>query len=144
MKRPSRSNFLLRLTKCDLGATAVEFALVAWIFILFVLGIIEVGRALDVRNQISRAADAGSRKVMVATGVDPEGDARTAAKAALTTADPNDLIVTVTSETVDGLDYRKITVSYPFKPMLAGIIAPVPLSVERLICPATECASPSP
>lgn len=142
MKRRSRSDILLRLTKCDFGATAVEFALVAWIFILFVLGIIEVGRALDVRNQISRSVDAGARTLLVPKSANLQGDAETAAKAALTTADPADLSVVLGTEAVDGLNYRKLTVSYPFKPLLAGIISPVTLSVERIVCPETECKTP--
>ncbi len=47
------------------GATAVEFALVAPVFFLFVLGLIELGRGLMVQTLLANAARAGVRTGIV-------------------------------------------------------------------------------
>ncbi len=46
---------------CRRGATVVEFALVTPVFVLFVLGIIEIGRGLMVVSLLNNAARAGCR-----------------------------------------------------------------------------------
>jgi len=47
--------------RSDRGAAAVEFALVAPILILLVVGIAEFGRAYNVQNSLSAAAREGVR-----------------------------------------------------------------------------------
>lgn len=138
-----RAPLMKRFRNCDSGAAAIEFAIVATLLVVFVLGIIEFGRALDVRNQISRAADAGARTLLVPKSADLEGDATAAAKAVLTTADPNDLTVVLATEVSNGVTYRKLTLTYAFTPLVAGIISPLSMSVERIVCPVDECKTPS-
>lgn len=47
------------------GATALEFSIVAAVFIIVSLGIIEFGRALQVRNEMAYAIDRGARQVVL-------------------------------------------------------------------------------
>lgn len=128
-----------RVMFCELGAAAVEFAIVSSLFIVFILGIIDVGRALDLRNQLARAADAGARTVLVPKSANLEVDAVFAAKAALTTGDPNELTVSLQNVELGGIVYWKITLIYPFRPIFVGFVSPTSFSVGRVICPISEC-----
>lgn len=139
MGRLKRPNLVAKLKHCESGATAVEFAIVAWLFISFVLGIIEFGRALHERNQLSRAVDAAARTVLVAQAGDALTRARDAGKAALTTADKNEFTLSLVNAAVGPVQYKKIEVRYNFRPILAGIIAPVEMKVDRFVCPVSEC-----
>ena len=58
--RPSRRGLRRRL-----GATAVEFAIVAPIFFMFVLGSFEFGRAIMVQQILTNAAREGARQAIV-------------------------------------------------------------------------------
>ena len=46
-----------RSVRCDSGVTAIEFAFVGLLAISLILGIIEFGRALFIRNELAFAAD---------------------------------------------------------------------------------------
>lgn len=52
------------------GASVVEFALVAPIFFMLVLGMIEVGRALMVQQVITNASRVGARKAITLSGTE--------------------------------------------------------------------------
>lgn len=54
------------------GASAVEFALVAPVFVLLVFGIIEVGRALMVQQIITNASREGARRAIIEHASDAE------------------------------------------------------------------------
>lgn len=54
-----------RAIRCDLGVAAVEFAFVGLLAISLILGIIEFGRALFIRNELAFAADIATRKVLL-------------------------------------------------------------------------------
>lgn len=58
---PSRSRTLI----VRRGAAVVEFAVVVPVLVLFVLGMIEVGRAIMVGQVLSHAARAGAREAIV-------------------------------------------------------------------------------
>jgi Flp pilus assembly protein TadG len=55
------------------GAAAVEFALVLPIILLLLFGIIEFGRAWNVRQTLTDAAREGARLAAVGNGVIPQG-----------------------------------------------------------------------
>jgi hypothetical protein len=59
---------LRNLRRCEAGGTTLEFAIIACAIILLSLGLVELGRALHVRNEISYAADFAARKILA----DPE------------------------------------------------------------------------
>lgn len=67
----------MRRFRSDSGAAAVEFALVAPILILLVLGIVEFGRAYNVQTSLSAAAREGVRVMAISKNATA---ARTATK----------------------------------------------------------------
>jgi Flp pilus assembly protein TadG len=54
-------NAWARLFRAKDGASAVEFSIVAWPFLLVVIGVLEFGRALWTREALQEAAMAGAR-----------------------------------------------------------------------------------
>ena len=63
--RKSYSFFPNRLRTCRTGATAVEFALIVPLFLLFTLGVFETGRALWVKAMMQYAVEETTRYAMV-------------------------------------------------------------------------------
>ncbi len=55
------------LASCRLGATAVEFALVAPVFLVMMIGTMEVGRAMWVKSSMQYAVEEATRYAMVNT-----------------------------------------------------------------------------
>ena len=112
------------------GGVAVEFAITATAFIVLVLGVIEFGRALQVRNELSYALDYGARHVLM----DPTADA-TAVTAAIREkfAGPNadDLTVTLGTTTIDGIAYRTFDLSYPMTISVPFVDGALTLTVTR-------------
>lgn len=94
------------------GATAVEFALVLPLLLLFVFGSLEFSRANMLRNTIENAAFEGARQ-----GITPgatAGEAQAAAESLLTILRVNDSTVTVTPATiVPTTEFVTVTVTAP-------------------------------
>lgn len=65
------SGLLLRLFRCERGASASEFALVLPLLLLLLLGMIDVGRFLWEVNQAEKATQVGARFAVVTTPVSP-------------------------------------------------------------------------
>lgn len=100
------------------GATAVEFALVAPVFLLFVLGIIDLGRLFYIKNIMQYAVEQTARYAMVHPTASQVG-LETYASAQ---ADP--LFAGITfiadvpgTDVVGGVSYRSISASYTFSYM---------------------------
>lgn len=74
-----------RLRNTERGAVAVEFALLAPVLIMLLLGIMEFGRAYNVQASLTNAARDGVRSMAINNS---QGAARTAAKNAATQLDP--------------------------------------------------------
>jgi Flp pilus assembly protein TadG len=64
-----KTNTCARNSKNRRGATAVEFAFVAPIFFLLVLGMIDLGRMIMIQHAATNAAREGCRKAVLATTV---------------------------------------------------------------------------
>jgi Flp pilus assembly protein TadG len=95
------------------GAAAVEFALVAPLLLLMVLGIAEFGRAFHVQTTLSQAAREGVR--VMALQNDPAA-AIAATKAAAPTLTLTNITVTPSSCVASGLTpaaTATVTVTYP-------------------------------
>lgn len=110
------------------GVTAIEFAIALPLFLLVVFGTLEFGRALKARNEMSYAL---SRAVRV-LNLDPTqntDDIATFIKTYLAgyasdgsdDSDDSDdsesasgIVVSVISTTIEGTDYMKIFVTFPF------------------------------
>jgi len=133
---------LRRLRSCRAGSTAVEFAIICMALLLVTFGVIEFGRGLYVRNQLSQAADCGARLILtgaVGSGCGPpltspltDSALQSAVRSAFTAGTPGMLTVTVGAETVNGVPFRTITLGYPFTPLIPQLSTGViNLSVAR-------------
>lgn len=94
------------------GTAAIEFALVALMAITLFLGIIEFGRGLYMRNQMSYAVDIAARKILT----DPaaaESELETLIRDAISFGASGDLAVSFGTETINGTPFRNLFVSYP-------------------------------
>jgi Flp pilus assembly protein TadG len=129
-----------RAWRCQSGATAVEFAIVCLPLLLLSLGIVEFGRAFFVRNDISYAADVAARKVLIgqipAASSDSEAAASldSAVREAFDAGDPTLLEITVGKETIDGVAFRILSISYPFTFVVPAVRdSPIGLGLSRRI-----------
>lgn len=101
-----------RLKQSENGATAIEFSLVALMAITIFLGIIEFGRGLYLRNEMSYAVDIAARKVLT-NPVVGNAELETLIRDSITFGGSTDLAVSFATETIDGIPFRKLVVSYP-------------------------------
>ena len=126
------SSLFRRLTRNEDGGPAIEFAIIAPIFIAVCLGVISLGYAFQVRNEMAHAVDAGIRQVMMDPTI-TDADLTTAIKDAFQESDPANLTVTLTNSTIAGIDYRAIAVSYPFtRIVIPGLPDNMTLALSRL------------
>jgi Flp pilus assembly protein TadG len=103
------------------GASAVEFALIAPLLLLLVVGIAEFGRAFQVQGTLSAAAREGVRTMAL---VNDPAAARTAVRAAAASLSPTptdaQISITPASCPVDGSSATvRVTIHYPM-PYLTG------------------------
>jgi Flp pilus assembly protein TadG len=137
---------LRRLRACRAGSTSVEFAIICMALLLVTLGVIEFGRALYVRNQLSQAADCGDRVSLTGGAAADHGcgarlvltlpvtdsEVQSAVRSAFTAGPANMLTVTIGAETVNGVHFRTIKLVYPFTPLIPQLsIGTINLSVDR-------------
>ncbi len=109
----------MKAVRSDRGAAAVEFALVAPILILLVVGIAEFGRAYNVQNSLSAAAREGVRVMALKNDPAKAQDAaiNAAPSVALSSGD-----VAVSPSCSPGAD-ATVTITYQFA-MLTGLLGP--------------------
>ena len=104
---------LKKIWKNNEGVEAIEMAAVLPIFLLFVLGIIEFGRAYWIEHSMQLSIDEAGRYAMLnITATDSQIIA--VAKANLYGLNPNNFNVTSTSQTINSLNYKNIQASYVF------------------------------
>ena len=116
--------------RAEAGALSAEFAIVGTVLVSAVIGMIEIGRVVQINNDLSYAADRAARRVMIdraATTSDIEATARAAFDA------PNEELMTATVQdsTVDGEPVRTITLSYPVTMMFPGLQKSFSISATR-------------
>ncbi len=112
---------LIRLVRCQKGTAAIEFGIIGLVLIIGTVGIIEVGRALFMFNELAHAADRAARVVMLnfevaesdLTDVVRDGDL-------LTGLIPADVVVG-SALPVTGAVFRVVTLTYPFTPMVSDL-----------------------
>jgi len=112
---------LRSLRYCRAGSTSVEFAIICTILVLVTFGVIELGRGLNVRNQLSQAADYGARKILIDKQIS-DGALESEIRSAFVVTAPTLLQVTIGTETVDGLQFRTVTLRYPFTLLIPGVL----------------------
>ncbi len=131
---PARLSGVVRLlAACTRGAAAVEFAIISVVLIMLLIGIVDFGRTLYIKNQISFLADRAVRSVMLHPDID--GAALAAElRDGFTAGNPDSLAVDVTSQSVDGTDYRIVTIGFPVALFVPNIgTDPISLSVSRRV-----------
>jgi Flp pilus assembly protein TadG len=117
LKRSTRavrapSNFgLIRDLK---GFSAVEFALVLPVFMMMILGILEMGRALKTWNEVNHALTRAVRLVNLDSKTTP-AEIATAMHSYLGDINTSELSIVATPTTITGTDYIKISVGFPFQ-----------------------------
>lgn len=103
------------------GATALEFALIGMPLILLLLGLLEFGRGLHIRNAVDAAADRAQRAIMIdpAASLDLlESEIRDGFHAGETER----LSVSYASELLSGRNYRVVSLAYEMQ-----ILLPMPM-----------------
>lgn len=93
------------------GAAALEFALIGLPFIMLLLGLIEVGRALHIRTALDAAADRAQRAILI----DPAASAETIEaeiRKAFHAGASDLLAVTYETGSTSGIDYRLVMLDY--------------------------------
>lgn len=110
---------LKRCAADESGASAVEFSLVVTAFIMVSMGVIELGRTYQVRNELAYAADIGGRRLSVMVNnptISPDNyvtEIENEIEATFQGYDPSKLAVAIDQETLDGVTYQKLTLTYP-------------------------------
>lgn len=122
-------NVFRRLRSCQTGAAAVEFAIVGMVLMLVILGVIEFGRGLNIRNQLSFAADFAARRILTDRQIS-DSALESEMRSTFNAAAPDMLKITFGTETINGVQFRTVSVSYPFVPIIPGAQA-LSLSVVR-------------
>lgn len=124
---------LFRLLRCTRGAAAVEFAIVSVVFVTVCIAVVDFGRTLYVKNQLSFLADIAARQILINPTV-PSATLETDLRNEFVAGDPASLAIAITNETVGSNDFRRIAISFPvtlFIPYLAS--QNITLSVNRRV-----------
>jgi Flp pilus assembly protein TadG len=112
------------LWRCRGGATAVEFAFVGPVFLIMVLGIVELGRAMWIKNTLQFAVEETSRYAMM----NPSAGTSTLETYAGTKIVGSTVLTSgnfsASTETVSGTTYVIITGSYAFESLVP--LVPIP------------------
>jgi len=112
-----RANFWRRSSRLvrDDGTVAIEFAVVGLLFFALLLGSIELGRAMWMRNSLQFAAEEAARWALVQSSQNPT-NVQNFARARLTSS-PATATVTATYQTVSGVTYVVVTLTQVFTPV---------------------------
>ncbi len=129
----------MKRARTERGQSLVEFSLAAMIFIVIILGVVEVGRAVWSYNTLASAAREGSRYAMVhgssaAAGSGPAGNDAKVQAAVMKYASalaPSGL--TVTSAWPDGNNAAgsrvKVTATYKFGTVFSKLLGVSPITM---------------
>lgn len=121
------------LRRCDSGAAAIEFAMIAMVAISVFLGIVEFGRALYMRNELSFAADLAARRILTNPAV-TDSDLETTIRSSSTFVDSENLQLTFGTESVDGLSFRTVLLTQPLTLLIPNLSeANIMLTINRRI-----------
>jgi Flp pilus assembly protein TadG len=128
VRTPSRSGLIRDLR----GVSVVEFALVLPVFMMIILGIVEMGRALKTWNEVNHALTRAVRLVNLDSKTTP-AEIATAMHSYLSDIKTSELSVVATPTTITGTDYIKISVGFPFQVSLPFTdIASLNISVDTI------------
>ena len=124
---------LSRFRRCRSGTAAIEFAIVGLVFIMLCIGVIEFGRALNVRSDMARAVDVAERSILLNKDA-TEAAIATSLSEAFDRGDRSLLTVAAPVEVVLGKSYRRIQATYPMQLILVGAPeTPIVFSIIRRV-----------
>lgn len=98
------------------GAAALEFAIVAAAFVTVSIGIIEFGRALQVRNEMAYAIDRGARQIVLDSEANQQ-EIREVILAAFNSYDKGKLSIQFRDDSADAIT---VELSYPLEMFIPG------------------------
>jgi Flp pilus assembly protein TadG len=109
--------------RSERGQTAVEFALVAPVLIVLLLGVLQIGIVFNHYLAVTDAARAGARRAIVArvAGATP-ADIEASVRAAAVDLDQSQLKVVVADPTWSAGSDVTVTVTYPYSIDLLGVV----------------------
>lgn len=102
---------MVKLARSEHGGVAIEFAIISSLLILGCISTLEFGRALYLRSELSYAADAAERRMLLDTDVS-ESVITTTVRSTFS-GDSGRLTIAVGDETVDSMRFRTLTLGYP-------------------------------
>ena len=132
--RTRRSRCKLRRTLFDRSATAaVEFAMTAPALLLFLLGIVESGRALWTGSVLQFATEQASRYAL-ANPTATDSQITSVATGQLPSVDSTKVTITITRDSVNGVNFLTVNASYSFAPVSSFIpLGTIPLSGQSRV-----------
>jgi Flp pilus assembly protein TadG len=117
------------LRRDETGAAAVEFAIVAPVAVMIILGTIEVGRVMFLVNDLQASLSTAAREWMIHPDA-ANSDVTEIFCGRAVMVDCDQTTLTVTSQTVDGQDWRVVTATTPFDSPLSNLL-PFPDELTR-------------
>lgn len=121
------------LWRSETGSTAVEFAFIGLVVIVLSIATLEIGRALHLSNELSFAADHGTRLVLLnpdATDTEVEAEVRSH----LRLANTEGLEIITSHNSLDAQPTRGLHISLPVELLIPASRLPgFRLTVERRI-----------
>lgn len=135
--RPGRA-LLRRLAGASLGASAVEFALLAPVFLSFLFSIVEGGRLIWIKQSLNEVAYSAARCRSVSancatTALTQSYAVARAAKYRMPLT-ASHVVVTLNTTCNGNAASNRVTVSLPFNSPLIGFIPGVPANVTAQGC----------
>ncbi len=119
------ATLIKRLRRTRAGATAVEFAFVAPLFLIMVLGVIEMSRAMWIKSTMQFAVDETARFVIVNTSASST-TLETYAQTTLTDTgmDSTGMTFDAASATISTVTFVTITATYNFTVLIGYVPFP--------------------
>jgi len=111
----------------DSGAAALEMALVAPVFLTFVLGTFTLGWALYCGAEVRHAVERKSRLLIVTPGT-TASTLQTAVRAELHAANPNNVNLTMATQTVGAGSIAKLSWTYGYTMNIPFAANPITLN----------------
>lgn len=118
------SAVLRSFTRHQKGAAAIEFAIICLPLLLLALGIIELGRAFNIRNDMSYAADVAARQILI-DETTPVAKVEALVRDAFTGGPPEDLGITLGTAPAGERTVRTLRLTYPLSLSIPGISSSV-------------------
>ena len=127
----------IRLRTCERGGVAVEFAITGAVLVSAMIGLIQFGHIFHIRNELSQAVDRGARELIVCPGVS-KPDLEVLVRDAFSGSE-DALVFTDLDKTVQGMNFREISVSYPVTISMPGLQQSLTVSATRRVPKSTAC-----